>query len=178
MSKIVLFIVTALTLLGCVQSTTSNDNNINVKEASGSTLPSRLFTLSDAEKIMGEPAHLKDSSSTSKDNYFQHSSSFEANAKDSATDKLGVIYFMFEQYGDVVSAQKVYTDIKKSNEKNGIETVERLGDEAYFHTDNENFLFILVRKETKMIRMKVNKITSNTSKDQFMLVAKNITAAM
>ncbi len=29
---------------------------------------------------------------------------------------------MFERYADVSSAQKVYTDIKKSNEKNVIET--------------------------------------------------------
>ena len=56
--------------------------------------------------------------------------------------------------------------------------IHDLGDEAYFHSDGENFYFILVRKGLKMIRMKVNKITSNTSVAEFNRVARKITEAL
>lgn len=48
-----------------------------------------------------------------------------------------------------------------------------MGDEAYFQ-GSENFHFIMVRKGDRIFVMKVNKITSKTSLDEFMLTAKNI----
>ena len=42
-----------------------------------------------------------------------------------------------------------------------------VGSEAYFHSDGENFLFVLIRNENFMIRMKVNKTTSHTDEAAF-----------
>ena len=53
-----------------------------------------------------------------------------------------------------------------------------MGDEAYFHSDGQNFYFIIVRKGEKMFRIKVNKITSTTSLKEFNMIAKNITASL
>lgn len=44
--------------------------------------------------------------------------------------------------------------------------------EAYFHRDGSNFLFVLVRKGTLLFRIKVNKITSLTSKEAFMEISR------
>jgi len=75
-------------------------------------------------------------------------------------------------------AEKIgkYHDIKTANEDHeGITTLTDLGDEAYFHTDSENFYFIMVRKGVIVFNMKVNKITSLTSRDEFNNVAQVIT---
>ncbi len=65
----------------------------------------------------------------------------------------------------------------KANEDHGISVMD-LGDESYFHTDSVNFYFIMVRKNRKVFNMKVNKITSFTSPEQFKLVARKITDAL
>jgi len=181
-------------LLGCDQSSTSGSDNTQQKlqqskieavtdaklnQMHNPIHPGNLFTLSDAEKILGEEAHLTDSSSKIKGDTLTYNSAYTANSRDEKTGKTGVIYFMFEEYAQVASAKQVYSFIKKSNENHeGVKVLNDLGDEAYFHSDGENFYFILVRKGEKMFRMKVNKITSTTSLEEFNLIAKNITAAI
>ncbi len=143
-----------------------------------SAFSQNFLTLADAEKILGEKAHIKDSSSTLNNEVSTFNSSFAANSKDEKTGKLGIIYFMYEHFSEVSSAKDTYASIKTSNEKNGITVLHDIGDEAYFHTDNENFYFILVRKGSKMFRMKVNKLTSKTSMNEFKAIATKITSGL
>ena len=72
-------------------------------------------------------------------------------------------------------AKKAYADLKKSNAGHeGLLVISGLGDEAYFHTDQQNFSFILVRKGNKMMRMKVNPLTSHYTFTEFNRVAREI----
>lgn len=182
-----------LTLLGCNQSTTSANNKYpqdqqhstdtaresKMNQPQSSIYPGNLFTKSDAEKILGEQAHLTDSSSKMKVDTLEYKCAYTANSKELKTGKTGVVYFLFEQYASVSSAQKAYSSIKTANENHeGVKVLYDIGDEAYFHTDGQNFYFILVRKGEKMFRIKVNKITGTTSLNEFNLVAKNVTAAL
>ncbi len=138
-----------------------------------------LFQLSDAEKILGEKAHLKDSSLIKRDDVTIFQCSYSADAADEKAGKTGIIYFMVEHYTEIASARQVYTSIKKANEDHeGIKILEGVGDEAYFHSDNENFLFILARKGNKVLRIKVNKITSHTSVDEFNSIVGKIVGMM
>ena len=184
----------ALTLFGCDQSSapvnnkdlpeqknTTTDSTLNAKtdQSQSSINTTNLFTLPDAEKILGEKAHLTDSSSSLKVDTFEYRSTYTANVKDRKTGKTGIIYFLVEKYASVSIAEKVYSDIRTGNEKHeGFKILHDMGDEAYFHSDGENFYFILVRKGERMLRMKVNKTTSTTSLDEFNLIAKNITATL
>jgi hypothetical protein len=134
-----------------------------------------MFTLSDAEKILGEPAKLDDSVTSFNNGILRHNSSYAAVA---SYDRPVVIYFMFEEYPDAEAAKKSYASIKTSNEANGIEMLTGVCEEAYFHTDSENFYFILARKGTKMFRIKVNKLSDKTSKEEFMNISVNLCAAL
>jgi hypothetical protein len=135
-----------------------------------------IFPLQDAEKILGEPAHLTDSSATVSKNNSIYRCTYFANVKDEKSGKTGCIYFLLEHYSDIADAQKKYTDIKVANQNHeGVKELQDLGDEAYFHTDNQNFYFIMVRKGAKVFNMKVNKITSKTSLAEFNLTANKIT---
>jgi len=138
-----------------------------------------LFTQQHAEKILGEAVMLKDSSTQITKSVSTFSCSYSALAMDTVSGKTGVVYVMFQQFSKASDAEKTYTSIKKDNEGHeGVETIKDLGDEAYFHSDHQNFYFILVRKAGKVFRMKVNKITSHTSQSDFNSVAREITAAM
>lgn len=119
--------------------------------------------------------HLTDSASAIHKNISQFNSTYTANSPDKKSGKTGNIYFMFEAYPDVASAHEAYSSIKKANEDHeGIETLTGYGDEAYFHSDNENFYFMLIRKDKSMIRLKVNKLTSKTSPKEFKAISKKI----
>ncbi len=134
-----------------------------------------FFSLSNAEKILGQQAHLSDSASTVEDGVAIYKCSYTANTKDPQTSAMGNIYFMFEQYEESETAHRVYSSILKANaDHEGVKELHQFGDEAHFHSDDENFLFIMVRKGGRILRMKVNKIPSTTSLEEFNLLARDI----
>jgi hypothetical protein len=182
MKKIHYFITALFILWGCGPSSTPKQKEKATEVKSPQQTESidfrNFFTLQDAEQILGESAHLSDSSLSQNGKSTMSKSAYTANAKDKNGAKTGVVYFLIEQYKEDSSAHNVYAAIKTANEAHGIKVLNGLGDEAYFHSDFENFYFIMARKGNKMFRIKVNKITSTTSLDQFNLVAKNITARL
>jgi len=171
------------TIISCSLSTdnnnTSSDEGRMYVIQKDTTTAQRLFSLSDAEKILGEAAQLIENEEDTTEGIFTSKCVYKALKVDKKTGKTGVIYFMFEQYKDVASATNSYTVIQKANENHeGVVVLHNMGDEAYFHSDGSNFLFILVRKGAKMIRMKLNKTTSHTSNEAFDEVGKKITDAL
>jgi hypothetical protein len=163
-----------------------------VHDALNTTEIRNLFTLSDAEKILGEPAHLADSGSTTPGDASKNSvndsvapikrqastygCAYEANSMDKKTGKTGKVYFLLEEYPQISSAATVYSYYKRSNENHpGFKEVHDLGDEAWF---GNSPLFVYMRKGNKILVVKVNKMTSLTSVDGFDLVVKNIAAGL
>ena len=141
--------------------------------------PEFLFTKADAEEILGQPAQLTDSATTVIADTMEYRSAYKANATDVKTGKTGMIYFLCERYARVSIARDVYSSIKTGNENHeGFKIVHDMGDEAYFHSDGQNFLFVIVRKGEKMFRIKVNKITSTTSLEKFNQIVKKISDAL
>jgi hypothetical protein len=136
------------------------------------------LTLNDAENILGETVQKTDSSTSGENGTTRLNCSYTAHAKDEQSGKTGTLYFLLENYPTLEKAKERYNFIKTANEKNGIETLSGLGDEAYFHSDGTNFLFVMVRKGQKVFNLKVNKLTSKTSRSAFDRVAGDITNAL
>lgn len=181
---------TTLILTACNSSNNGasmvTDSLTNSVQSQNSIPPGNLFTLADAEKIMGESAHLIDSTSKIKGEYpkyidsmsmikkdaFIYSSGYMANSGDKKTGRTGVVYFRLEEYPDATSAKKVYSFYQHANKNTiGFKELHNMGDEAWF---GENPLFVYVRKADKIFVIKVNKMTSKTSRNDFNLVAKKI----
>jgi hypothetical protein len=60
------------------------------------------------------------------------------------------------------------------NTTSGIKEINSIGDEGFLHTDGKNFDLIIVRKQNKIIRIKINKITKTTSREQLQDVTRRI----
>jgi len=134
---------------------------------------SKLLTLSYAEKSMGEPAELTCNTFIKKSDTLEYRCDYTALLQDEKTGKTGKLYFMYEEYAGVAAAENAYTTIYQANSGHeGVEIVTGLGDEAYYHSDGRNFYFFLVRKNEKMFRMKLNKVTSHSSEINFKEVAR------
>ena len=201
------FCISALLVFGltnfCHQASTGSGNHkveqpilIGAKPVAGHLLiaidPGNLFTLSDAEKILGEPAHLVDSGFTAagagrenspKDSVLpikrtasSWGCAYEANAEDKKTGRTGKLFFKIEQYPDISSARTVYSYYKRSNETHpGFKEFHDIADEGW--TGNSP-VSVYMRKGNKISGIKVNKPTSKTSIDGFNEVVKKIAAAL
>jgi hypothetical protein len=180
MTKKICFLITSFALLSCAAPSSKEEKGQDTKEEATkveatASSPTTLFPLAEAESILGERAFLKDSSTNKNADVTIVQCAYAANDTDKKTGKLGVIYFFAEEYSTPEAAHKSYADIREANKQNGIKDIDTLGDEAYFHSDNENFYYIMVRKGTKGFRIKLNKITATSSLDAFRIAAKNIT---
>ena len=179
--KSIFFFICSITFLNCQPTSTAGIHD-NTSTGSVSSVASdilidsipiqNLFTLPDAVRILGEPARTTDSTLTQNDDAVVFKSTYTADSPDAQTGKTGNLYIMMEDYKLITVAAAVYASIKKANENHeGIRVLHNLGDEAYFHSDGENFLFILARKNGIVLRMKVNKMTGNTRVEEFEKVA-------
>ncbi len=121
----------------------------------------------DAEKILGLPARQIESETFTEDNVLQHKCSWKATQEDLNSN----LYYLDEQYNNAESAHKVFEDIVVSNWNNPGQTRPEIGDEAWLHSDGTNFCLLMVRKGSKIIRMKVNKLTKETSVEEMKRIA-------
>ncbi|HKO78603.1 MAG TPA: hypothetical protein VJU52_15410 [Flavobacterium sp.] len=130
----------------------------------------------DAEKVLGQTAKLTESSSENKNGIKKYRCTYTANIIDTKTNKTGNLYYLLEEYKNTNSSQVVYSDILKQNENMpGLKKLNKIGDQAFLHTDNKNFLIIISRKGNKIVRLKVNKLTSMTSLNELQNISKAIT---
>lgn len=135
------------------------------------------ITLPQVERILGEPAVTTLSNDSSNVEVYFSKSEFHAKSIDRASGKTGAFAYIYEDYNSESEAWKVYCGISISNEKSpGFEKMDNFGDEAFYHSDGRNFYLIFARKGNKILRMKVNKITSKTSLPEFRKVAGELMA--
>lgn len=185
MQSLFVSLITLSSILIACSSNVKTDNKIDeVKPAQetpklaippkpATTEHLKVVTLADAEKILGERAHITDSTMSTQSNIVVYKSTYTANAGNDATR--GSVTFLFEDYKLQGDATTKYGFIKASHEgKAGFEELRGLADEAYFHSDKKNTHIIMLRKGTKVVTMKVNKITPKTSEKAFREVAAKI----
>ncbi|HMG92495.1 MAG TPA: hypothetical protein VK589_20695 [Chryseolinea sp.] len=121
----------------------------------------------DAEKILGLPASQTESATVNEKNVVQHKCSWKATQDDLNSS----LYYIDEQHDNAESAHKVFEDIVISNRNNSGQSHPDIGDEAWLHSDGTNFCLLMVRKGNRIIRMKVNRLTNETSVDEMKRVA-------
>ena len=161
---------------GCSKASAPNDNNEPCTiQTDSAAIASKLLTLPHAEKIMGERAKLSCNTFTQNGDTLEYKCDYTALSQDEITGKTRKLYFMYEVYASVAAAENAYTSIYQANSGHeGVEIVPGLGDEAYYHSDGTNFYFFLVRKNEKMFRLKLNKVTSHSSEAEFKKVTRLI----
>jgi hypothetical protein len=141
--------------------------------ASDSMPSSYCPSRADAEKILGQKAILKESSSETMGGRTQYKCTYMATQADPVKGVTGNLFFMLESYTTTIAAMNAYTNIIESNKNMpGQTTLKGLGDAALLHTDEKNFMMVVCRKGNKLLRVKINKITSYTSKEELMRFVK------
>jgi len=140
--------------------------------------PIRYLSRQEAEKIMGEPLRMNDSSSGYANGAYYYQCSYFSVSADNVTGRIGKLYYMYEEYDKESEAHGVYEGFKIANGKNSPLNDLSFGDEGYYQGPPGPPPFILVRKGKKMLRLKVNKSTSHTPSDGLMAVARAMTSSL
>ena len=154
-----LSLVLGLILLPCINRASDSASN-------------NYLSQSDAEKILGQSARLTENSTATKREVLRYTCTYTGMARDKATGKKENLYYLLEKYKIASSAQKVFAEIITQNRENHkIEKLGQVGDEAILLSDHINYHTIIVRKNNKILRLKVNKVTSMTSLDELKKVA-------
>jgi hypothetical protein len=165
----------ALGLFSTCSKTSKDTSDPCIISSDSLAIAIKLLTLSSAERIMGEQANLTCNTFFKKGDTLEYKCDYTALLKEEKSSKIGKLYFMYEVYSGTVKAKNAYSAIYQANKMHeGVKIETGLGDEAYYHTDGTGFYFYLVRKNQKMFRMKLNKITSHSSESEFKKVAKLI----
>jgi hypothetical protein len=136
--------------------------------------PTKLFTKLDADAILGASTHITDSVPKNEGVKFTYLSGYKTDQKDQKSGKIGALYFFFEAYNNLDGARERFSDVLVSNEPHGARAVDHFGDEALYHTDNQNFDLMMVRKGRYVFSIKINKRTSTTRLDALKKVIKRI----
>ena len=169
------YIIALTGLFATWQKAPANVNDPCIIHTDTLPIASKLLTLTDAEKIMGEQAKLTGNSFRKKGDTLEYTCDYTAISQDAITGKTGKLYFTYEIYDGVAAAANAYAAIYQGNRGHkGVEVVSGMGNEAYYHSDQTGFYFFLVRKNKKMFRLKLNKVTSHSSVTAFKQAAKHI----
>ena len=132
----------------------------------------------DAERILGSPVKETDHSSKENNGISRFECTFTATEITSA-DRVSHLYYIYEQYKSPVLAHDAFQGIVSSNtQMPGQEKLDAIGDEAWLHTDKENFELLIFRKNNHMVRVKINKITDRTSLPELMNVMRQMAARL
>lgn len=169
------YILSLIGLFPICQKAQKNINEPYTIRTDTLAIAAKLLTLSDAQKIMGEKAKLTGNTFIRKGDTLEYKCDYTALSQDAITGKKGTLYFMYEIYGGIPAAEKAYAAIYQANSKHeGIVVVSGLGDDAYYHSDQTGFYFFLIRKNTKLFRIKLNKVTSHSSEMEFKAASRRI----
>lgn len=137
------------------------------------------ITVKDAERILGEQAGQPEKSVTREKGVGKTRYSFKALANDSLKGIARNLYCIIENYPDAAHSAEAFSIIKTSNaDMPGFKAMQGSGDEGYIQTDGQNFYFMMVRKGTRILKMKVNKITARSSFKAFEETGRRITKIM
>ena len=138
-----------------------------------------LLSKGDAEKILGQPAHLLTSKTETKDSVVNYRCTYTINSKELPAGKESNLYYFLEEYQNKGAAGKSFRNLVTANERMpGFYLLPGYGDEAAIQTDSTNFHLIMVRKSGWILRMKVNKVTRTSSLSELKSVTKKIVEQM
>ena len=157
MKKIFFIFLSLLTFSANAQTdvVVINVNKDILQKRLDSAMQARYYiTSSDAEKILGNPSHLKDSTYKYAGGLLRYSFNYVIDHPDSLSK--GKIFFTFEQYKDELSSKDIYQVIKTENEKgSAITVINDIGDEGFVQKDNTGQPFMIVRKKNKLYKLRV-----------------------
>ena len=134
--------------------------------------PSLFLDIGEAERILGNRSRLEKVTAYLEEGARAYQSSFRDDRLDPATGKTGGLGYMYEEYQSAEAARSFLDSTLKANRlspKDGIRMVG--GAELHYFTGGDVIRMVMILKESRLVRLKVNPVTSHYSPVEFRKVA-------
>ncbi len=182
--KNILFLILALSLTVISYSQTTTKANVN-KKANQISIPDSILntftypSLSEAEKMLKEPAHLKDSTWDFEGGVWKFKCKYWANTlKDSVKWIRTEMFYAMEQFKTTAEAKSFFDSFKSENQKTlVVKELKQVGDEAFLVKDVLNNPFILILKNARLYKFKVYNLNRDSASDELLLLVNKIVPA-
>jgi len=178
--SILLFFSISLSVLCWAQSISTSEMGENSKKDNrNDTLlcPFKFISKSDAEKIFGQPAFLKDSLLKYYQGYLRARLQFnyKSNFKDSVTGQISTLFFGLEQYDQLDGAKRSYNHMRVENEKlSKVSALNEIGEESFMVIDQLDNPLIVFRKDKKIFKLNLFHRNDNASLEELQKLARRI----
>lgn len=137
------------------------------------SLPRNCIEQAAAEKILGRPATRKECTTQIKNTSTVYKCRYAMVTTGQESNKATDLYCVVDEYTTVAGAVNAYVNAAEANRNmQGQIMLKGIGDQALLYTDDKNFLMITCRKGNKLLRLKINKLNSYTSKEALLDFAK------
>lgn len=173
MNRLLIFCVLVLLLSRC--GPTAEVSNSDFKAGAANRIDP--FKPADALQIVGAPIHQTTCDTMRTNSRLIFNSEFTANEPDSL-GREAVVYYMYTEFSDHDSAVDSYVKIRRANLQNGVQDLAAVGDYAYVHTDTANFYYGMILKGNKEVRIKLSKIVTTSTRENFLAVMNRIGGAL
>jgi hypothetical protein len=134
--------------------------------------PRLVLDVEGAERILGNKSRLEKVTAYLDEGTRAYQSSFRDDQLDPATGKTGILGYMYEEYQSAEAARSFLDSTLKAN-RLGPEDAIRMqgGAELHYFTGGDVIRMVMILKENRLIRLKVNPVTSHYNLVEFRMVA-------
>jgi hypothetical protein len=134
--------------------------------------PPLLLDVGQAERILGNQGRLERVTAYLDEGTKTYQSSFRDDRFDTATGKTGSLGYMYEEYQSAEAARSFLDSTLKANQLSPSDAIRiEGGAELNYLTGVEVIRMVMILKENRLIRLKVNPVTSHYSLVEFRRVA-------
>ena len=135
-------------------------------------MPSLVLDIEEAERILGNKSRLQKITAYLDEGTKVYQSSFRDDRLDPATGKMGILGYMYEEYRTAEAARFFLDSTLKANHINPGERIRMEGGaEVHYLTGGDVIRMVMILKENRLIRLKVNPVTSHYNLVEFRMVA-------
>jgi hypothetical protein len=134
--------------------------------------PRLVLDVGEAERILGNKSRLEKVTAYLNEGTRSYQSSFHDDRLDPATGKTGILGYMYEEYQSAEAARSFLDSTLKANRLSPEDAIRMEGGaELHYFTGGDVIRMVMILKENRLIRLKVNPVTSHYSLGEFRKVA-------
>jgi hypothetical protein len=134
--------------------------------------PGLLLDRASAQRVLGNPCHLEKATAYLDGQTKTYQCAFRDDAFDPLTGKAGILYYMYEEHESAAGARSFLDSTLRANRLDPGDGIRvDSGAQLHYFAATDVVRMVMIRKENRLVRLKVNPVTSHYSFAEFRNVA-------
>lgn len=140
--------------------------------------PPVVLGVAEAERILGNDSRVESAAAYLAEGTRTYQSAFRDDRLDPSTGKTGILYYMYEEYPDAEAARSYLYSTLKANRIRPEDGDHRGPVELHYLAGGEVVRMVMILHEGRLLRLKVNQVTSRYSLVEFKKVAEELASRL